>query len=151
MEKEDTNKTNVNSYNHCKRQNKSRAMWESTWRSAISKPGTTNGKAFLRASSSSVSCSTESDSATPWHAARQAPLSVGFSRQEYWSALPSYSSRGPSTPRDGTLVSWIADRLLSELLRAGIWVKWLDGKEPTTYRNESKAMMAEKMHRNFLN
>ena len=26
-----------------------------------------------------------SDSAFPWTAARQAPLSVGFSRQEYWS------------------------------------------------------------------
>ena len=28
------------------------------------------------------------DSATPWTAARQAPLSIGFSRQEYWSGLP---------------------------------------------------------------
>ena len=26
-------------------------------------------------------------SATPWTAARQAPLSMGFSRQEYWSGL----------------------------------------------------------------
>ena len=26
--------------------------------------------------------------ATPWTVARQAPLSMGFSRQEYWSALP---------------------------------------------------------------
>jgi len=25
---------------------------------------------------------------TPWTIARQAPLSVGFSRQEYWSWLP---------------------------------------------------------------
>ena len=25
---------------------------------------------------------------TPWTVAHQAPLSVGFSRQEYWSALP---------------------------------------------------------------
>ena len=30
-----------------------------------------------------------SDSATPWIVARQAPLSRGFSRQEYWSGLPS--------------------------------------------------------------
>ena len=29
-----------------------------------------------------------SDSATPWTVARQAPLSMGFSRQEYWSGLP---------------------------------------------------------------
>ena len=25
---------------------------------------------------------------TPWTVARQAPLSMGFSRQEYWSRLP---------------------------------------------------------------
>ena len=25
---------------------------------------------------------------TPWTAAHQAPLSMGFSRQEYWSGLP---------------------------------------------------------------
>ena len=29
--------------------------------------------------------------ATPWTAARQAPPSMGFSRQEYWSGLPSPS------------------------------------------------------------
>ena len=33
----------------------------------------------------SVSCSVMSDSATPWTVAHQAPLSMGFSRQEYWS------------------------------------------------------------------
>ena len=30
----------------------------------------------------------QSHPATPWTIARQAPLSVGFSRQEYWSGLP---------------------------------------------------------------
>ena len=29
--------------------------------------------------------------ATPWTAAHQAPLSMGFSRQEYWSGLPLLS------------------------------------------------------------
>ena len=29
-----------------------------------------------------------SDSVIPWTVARQAPLSMGFSRQEYWSGLP---------------------------------------------------------------
>ena len=29
-----------------------------------------------------------SDSATPWTVARQTPLFMGFSRQEYWSGLP---------------------------------------------------------------
>ena len=32
-----------------------------------------------------------SDSAALWTVAHQAPLSVGFSRQEYWSRLPSPS------------------------------------------------------------
>ena len=35
------------------------------------------------------SCSVMSDSfATPWTVSCQAPLSMGFSRQEYWSGLP---------------------------------------------------------------
>ena len=36
----------------------------------------------------SESCSVMSDSATPWTVACQAPLSMGFSRQEYWNGLP---------------------------------------------------------------
>ena len=32
--------------------------------------------------------------ATPWTAAYQAPLSMGFSRQEYWSGLPLPSLLG---------------------------------------------------------
>ena len=35
-----------------------------------------------------LSHSVVSDSATPWTAACQAPLSIEFSRQEYWSGLP---------------------------------------------------------------
>ena len=35
-----------------------------------------------------VSRSVMSDSAIPWTVARQAPLSMEFSRQEYWSGLP---------------------------------------------------------------
>ena len=36
----------------------------------------------------SVSCSVLSASVTPWTVARQAPLSMGFYRQEYWSGVP---------------------------------------------------------------
>ena len=36
----------------------------------------------------SESRSVVSDSATPWTVAYQAPPSMGFSRQEYWSGLP---------------------------------------------------------------
>ena len=35
-----------------------------------------------------VSRSVMSDSAIPWTIAHLAPLSMGFSRQEYWSELP---------------------------------------------------------------
>ena len=36
----------------------------------------------------SVKVSVASDSVNPWTVARQAPLSMRFSRQEYWSGLP---------------------------------------------------------------
>ena len=58
---------------------------------------------------------------TPWTVARQAPLSMGFSRQEYWSELP-FSSPGdlpnpgiePSCqPREWTRVSCIAGRFFT--------------------------------------
>ena len=45
--------------------------------------------------------------AAPWTMAHQASLSMGFSRQEYWSGLPA-SSRGSSPPRDRTHLSYIA-------------------------------------------
>ena len=46
--------------------------------------------------------------ATLWIVAQQAPLSVGFSRQEYWSGLPFPTPRGPSPPRDQTCVSCVS-------------------------------------------
>ena len=35
---------------------------------------------------------------TPWTVTRQAPLSMEFSRQEYWSRWPFPSSRDPPNP-----------------------------------------------------
>ena len=37
-------------------------------------------------------------SATPWTVAYQAPLSMGFSRQEYWSGLPFPSAEDLPDP-----------------------------------------------------
>ena len=34
-----------------------------------------------------LSCPVESDSVTPWTVACPTPMSMGFSREEYWSAL----------------------------------------------------------------
>ena len=36
--------------------------------------------------------------ATPWTVAHEAPLSMGFSRQEYWSGLPCPSPGDPADP-----------------------------------------------------
>ena len=63
----------------------------------------------------------------PWTVACQAPLSMGFSRQEYWSGLPSPSPGdlpGPGIdPRFLHLLHWRKDplppcNLRSPLLRA---------------------------------
>ena len=51
--------------------------------------------------------------ATQRTVAHQAPLSMGFPRQEYWSGLPFPSLGGSSPPRDGTSLS------LASLFREG--------------------------------
>ena len=48
--------------------------------------------------------------ATPWTVAHQAPPSMGFSRQEYWSRVAISFSRRSSWPRDWTRVSRIVGR-----------------------------------------
>ena len=45
---------------------------------------------------------------TPWTIAYQALLSMGFSRQEYWSGVALSFSRGFSSPKDWTLISCIS-------------------------------------------
>ena len=53
--------------------------------------------------------------ATPWTVAYQVPLSMGFSRQEYWSGLP-FPSPGdlPDPGIDPGSPALQADALLSE-------------------------------------
>ena len=69
--------------------------------------------------------------ATPWTVAHQAPLSMGFSRQEYWSGLPFPSPEDRySRPRDWTQVSHIAGR------RFNLWATreaWINEKGPNFY------------------
>ena len=51
---------------------------------------------------------------TLWIAARQAPLSMEFSRHEYWSGLPFPSLEDlPDRPRDQTCVSCIRGRFFT--------------------------------------
>ena len=54
---------------------------------------------------------------TPWTVAVQAPLSTGFSRQEYWSGFVISFSRGSSWPRDQTHISYASC--------SGRWVLYL--------------------------
>ena len=70
----------------------------------------------------SVSCSQVSDSATPWTAAGQAPLSMGFSRQEYWSGSPFPSPGNLLNPgiKPGS-AALLADSLPSEPPRMPWW------------------------------
>ena len=50
---------------------------------------------------------------TPWTVSCQPPLSIKFSRQEYWSGLSFFSSGGSSQPRAQTLFSCIAVRFFT--------------------------------------
>ena len=50
--------------------------------------------------------------ATPWTVACQAPLSMGFPRQEYWSGVPFPSPADPLTQGSNPhLLYWQADSL----------------------------------------
>ena len=42
---------------------------------------------------------------TPWTVAHQAPLSLGFSRQDFWSVLPCYPSSSFLNPEFEAFVS----------------------------------------------
>jgi len=67
-----------------------------------------------------------SDSATPWTVAHQVPLSMGFSRQEYWTGLqfPSlgYLPNPGIKPRSLALQ---ADSLPSEPPVHGVPKSWM--------------------------
>ena len=62
-----------------------------------------------------VKSETDSEVATPWTAAHQAPLSMDFSRQEYWGGLP-FPSPGdlPDPGIEPVSPTLQADSLLTE-------------------------------------
>ena len=45
---------------------------------------------------------------TPWTVAHEAPLSMEFLRQEYWSGFPFPTPRELPDPRGWTCVSWVS-------------------------------------------
>ena len=73
-----------------------------------------------------------SDSLRPphpqWTVARQAPLSVEFTRWKYWSGVDMPSSRGSSRPRDRTRVSRIAGGFFTDwATREAPWISRILG------------------------
>ena len=52
---------------------------------------------------------------TPWTVAHQAPLSMGFPRQEYWSGLPFPSPGGSYQPGDQTHICFAGGFFTAEL------------------------------------
>ena len=95
---------------------------------------------------------------TPWTVARQAPLSMGFSRQEYWSGLPFLSSRDlPDPGIESRSLALQSDSLpelsLSELSGKPISALFL----PTCYEAKQKSWLKicgilkkRKMEKKFL-
>ena len=59
-------------------------------------------------------CSVVSDTAIPWTVAHQAPLSMEFSRQEYWSGLPFLTSDLPDPVN--TCPKWNMSSFFSQVL-----------------------------------
>ena len=79
---------------------------------------------------------------TPWTAAHQAPLSMGFSRQEYWRGVPLpslvilyenhdfifkklYSNRSGGKEERKNMEPWLAGKDPWPRLRAGVTQLWL--------------------------
>ena len=81
------------------------------WTAHIIKQGRSSWKFTILLDPESVSHSVMSDSVTPWTITCQAPLSMEFSRQEYWSGLP-FPSLG-DLPRDRIQVVHIAGRFFT--------------------------------------
>ena len=70
--------------------------------------------------------------ATPWTAAHQAPLSTGFSRQEYWSGLPC------PPPADLPDPGIKPPSLTSRALAGGFFTTSATWEVPVTYEGKEK-------------
>ena len=69
---------------------------------------------------------------TPWTVARQASLSIGFSRQEYWSGLPFPPPR--NLPHPGTEPTSPS----SPALAGGFFTTWATWEVQTTVYSQTK-------------
>ena len=72
--------------------------------------------------------------ATPWTAAYQAPPSMGLSRQEYWSGVPSPS---PTPPLKYPYCQWTHNWLLLSIFQSASCKVWA-GKRQLIYQKNAK-------------
>ena len=79
---------------------------------ADSLPPEVSGKPFQGIGSASVLCCSFGVFLTPTTLFRQAPLSMGFPRQEPWSGSSFPPPGGSSQPRDQTQVSYVDRQIL---------------------------------------
>ena len=83
--------------------------------------------------------------ATPWTAAYQAPLSMGFSRQEYWNGLPLTSPTLPSVllMTDTMLYGRFLEFIRPVQLKRNIhWAPSIFSQSPTTGNHPSTLLVA---------
>ena len=86
---------------------------------------------------------------TPWTAAYQAPLSMGFSRQEYWSGVPLPSPRttiqlNNSNPRD--ILKTTESRDLNRCLHTNLHSRTIhSGQKIETTQTSINRQMNKKM------
>ena len=86
-------------------------------------------------------CSVASNSATQWSVARRAPLSMEFSRQEYWRGLPS------PTPGDLTNPGIDLTSLVSPALAGRFFTSVLEKVKSTRNgRKESQSAVSRREH-----
>ena len=94
-----------------------------------------------------------SDSATPWTVVHQAPLSMGFSRQEYWSGLPFPLPGNLSNNHVGwnphllRLLHWVDSLPLSHLPKLTLSI-YLPRKKHKTNRASQVALVVKNLPAN---
>ena len=75
---------------------------------------------------------------TPWTVAHQAPLSMGFLRQEYWSRLPFPSPGDPPNPGMEPMSSWISCTGRWILYHWVTWEMWGPESDPVLFASVMK-------------
>ena len=86
------------------------------------------------------SCSVVSDSATPWTVAHQVSLSMGFSRQEYWSTFESVLMRWMKL--EPIIQSEVSQKETPiQYTSAYIYGIWKDGNNNPVYETAKETQM----------